>query len=40
MSQLSELLKSVWTLDDTDKDWEGIKELRDSMELAVGVRYE
>ena len=33
MSQLSELLKSVWTLEDTDKDWESIKELRESMEL-------
>ena len=33
MSQLSELLKSIWTLEDIDKDWESIKELRESMEL-------
>ena len=31
MSQLSELLKSIWTLEDIDKDWESIKELRESM---------
>ena len=33
MSQLSELLKSIWTLDYIDKDWESIKELRESIEL-------
>ena len=33
MSQLSELLKSVWILEATDKDWESIKKLRESMKL-------
>lgn len=33
MSDLSNLLQSIWTLEDTDNDWESIKEQRELMEL-------
>ena len=31
MSDLSNLLQSIWTLEDTDNDWESIKEQRELM---------
>jgi len=40
MSQLSELLKSVWILEATNKDWETKYSNEYATSLAVGVRYE